>query len=141
MEVHITESEGMMTARLVGRLDTPAAAEVTREIQPLLDHAQAMSLNLALEEAVSNVMLYAYPAGSEGRVDIETVIRDDRIDFRVIDSGVPFDPTAASDPDLAVDLKDRPIGGLGIYLVKRIMDEVSYTRQDGKNILSMTKKR
>ena len=106
-----------------------------------MDHALAMSLNLALEEAVSNVMLYAYPAGSEGRVDIETVIRDDRIDFRVIDSGVPFDPTAASDPDLAVDLKDRPIGGLGIYLVKRIMDEVSYARQDGKNILSMTKKR
>ena len=106
-----------------------------------IDMDLAMSLNLALEEAVSNVMLYAYPAGSEGRVDIETVIRDDRIDFRVIDSGVPFDPTAASDPDLAVDLKDRPIGGLGIYLVKRIMDEVSYTRQDGKNILSITKNR
>ena len=106
-----------------------------------MDHALAMSLNLALEEAVSNVMLYAYPAGSPGRVDIDVAVRDDRIDFRVCDSGVPFDPTATADPDLAADLKDRPIGGLGIYLVKRIMDEVSYARENGKNILSMTKKR
>jgi sigma-B regulation protein RsbU (phosphoserine phosphatase) len=106
-----------------------------------MDHALAMSLNLALEEAVSNVMLYAYPAGSPGQVDIEAAVLDDRIDFRVSDSGVPFDPTVASDPDLAADLKDRPIGGLGIFLVKRIMDEVSYTREDGRNILTMTKKR
>ena len=54
---------------------------------------------------------------------------------------MPFDPTVASDPDLAADLKDRPIGGLGIFLVKRIMDDVSYTWEDGKNILTMTKKR
>ena len=106
-----------------------------------MDHALAMSLNLALEEVVSNVMLYAYPAGSEGRVDIEAAIRDDRIDFRVSDSGVPFDPTVAAGPDISAELKDRPIGGLGIYLVKRIMDDVSYTRENGKNILSMTKKR
>ena len=106
-----------------------------------MDHALAMSLNLALEEAVSNVMLYAYPDGSPGRVDIDVAVRDDRIDFRVSDCGVPFDPTAAADPDLAADLKDRPIGGLGIFLVKRIMDQVSYARKDGKNILSMTKKR
>ena len=106
-----------------------------------MDHALAMSLNLALEEAVSNVMLYAYPAGSPGQVDIEAAVLDDRIDFRVSDSGVPFDPTVASDPDLAADLKDRPIGGLGIFLVKRIMDDVSYTWEDGKNILTMTKKR
>ena len=106
-----------------------------------MDHALAMSLNLALEEAVSNVMLYAYPAGSPGRVDIEAVVLDDRIDFRVSDCGVPFDPTVASDPDLAADLKDRPIGGLGIFLVKRIMDEVSYTWENGRNILTMIKKR
>ena len=106
-----------------------------------MDHALAMSLNLALEEAVSNVMLYAYPAGSPGQVDIEAAVLDDRIDFRVSDSGVPFDPTVASDPDLAADLKDRPIGGLGIFLVKRIMDEVSYTWENGRNILTMTKKR
>jgi sigma-B regulation protein RsbU (phosphoserine phosphatase) len=106
-----------------------------------LDHAQAMSLNLALEEAVSNVMLYAYPEGTEGLVEVEAVILDDRLEFKVSDSGVAFDPTVARAPDLAADLKDRPIGGLGIFLVKRIMDQVTYTRENGKNILSMTKQR
>jgi sigma-B regulation protein RsbU (phosphoserine phosphatase) len=106
-----------------------------------LDHALATSLNLALEEAVSNVILYAYPAGTTGQVDIDAVVLEDRIDFTVSDSGVPFDPTVKSDPDLTCDIKDRPVGGLGIYLVKRIMDHVSYAREGDRNILTMTKKR
>jgi sigma-B regulation protein RsbU (phosphoserine phosphatase) len=106
-----------------------------------LDHALSLNLNLALEEAVSNVLLYAYPDAADKKVDIKAVVLEDRVDFTVSDSGVPFDPTAKADPDLSADLKDRPIGGLGIFLVKRIMDAVSYRREDGKNILSMTKKR
>ena len=106
-----------------------------------MGHPLAMSLNLALEEAVSNVMLYAYPAGTEGRVDIDAHIRDDRFEFILSDSGVPFDPTAAAPPDLELDVAQRPVGGLGIYLVKRIMDSVTYTREDGKNVLAMIKKR
>ena len=106
-----------------------------------LDHALSMNLNLALEEAVSNVLLYAYPHSTGGDVTVEAVVWNDRIDFRVIDSGIPFDPTLTPDPDLSADVKDRPIGGLGIYLVKRIMDQVTYARKDGQNILSMTKKR
>ena len=106
-----------------------------------LDHAVAMNLNLALEEAVSNVILYAYPEGTKGEVTVEAVVWNERIDFTVSDNGVPFDPTDAPEPDISADVSDRPVGGLGIYLVKRIMDEVSYARKDGKNILSMTKKR
>ena len=106
-----------------------------------LDDALAMSLNLALEEAVSNVLLYAYPSGTDPHADVDGVVWEDRIDFTVSDAGAPFDPTAVPDPDLTADLKDRPIGGLGIYLVKRIMDRVAYSRKDGKNILKMTKKR
>jgi sigma-B regulation protein RsbU (phosphoserine phosphatase) len=106
-----------------------------------MDSSLAMSLNLALEEAVSNVILYAYPKGSDGLVDVEAYIHEDRLDFIVTDSGRPFDPTSVADPDLTLDVKDRPVGGLGIYLVKSIMDHVSYARQEGKNILSMTKKR
>ena len=106
-----------------------------------LDHGVTMSVNLALEEAVSNVMLYAYPQDMVGEVVIHAVVLEDRIDFTVTDSGVPFDPTAAADPDLQMDVKDRPIGGLGIFLVKRIMYRVSYSREEGKNILSMSKNR
>lgn len=105
-----------------------------------IDKSLAMSLNLALEEAVTNVIMYAYPQGSDGLVDIEAVIRKDSIDFMVIDSGKPFDPTAVPDANVDSALEDRPIGGLGIFLVRNIMDSVKYERKEGKNQLSMTKR-
>ena len=103
-----------------------------------LDQSLAMSLNLALEEAVTNVILYAYPAGSDGLVDIEAIMGKDILEFIISDSGVAFDPTAAPEADISLGVEDRPIGGLGIFLVRNIMDTVSYQRTDGKNILSMT---
>ena len=69
------------------------------------------------------------------------MIHEDRLDFTLTDSGVPFDPTVASMPDLTLDASERPVGGLGIYLVRSIMDSVSYERVDGKNVLSMIKRR
>ena len=122
--------------------EIPRLAEFmeTISVEAKMDPAEAMSLNLALEEVVSNVILYAYPAGTDGQVDIRAVTRGDQLDFTVSDSGVAFDPTAVMSPDLTLDVKDRPIGGLGIYLVKSIMDHVSYSRKNGKNILTMTKK-
>ena len=121
----------------------PQLAEFVETVADLahLDVGLTMSLNLALEEAVSNVIMYAYPKGSDGLVDIEAVIRNHSLEFIISDSGVPFDPTAAPEADVTLDLDDRPIGGLGIFLVRNIMDEVHYTRSDdGKNILSMIKK-
>ena len=105
-----------------------------------LDQGLAMSLNLALEEAVTNVILYAYPKGSDGRVDVEAIISKDKLKFIISDSGQEFDPTAAPEADITLGVEDRPIGGLGIYLVRKIMDSVSYERTDGKNVLSMIKK-
>ncbi len=111
--------------------------EITESIH--LDQQTVMSLNLALEEAVSNVILYAYPKGSSGIVDIEAIVRKDKVDFIITDNGVPFDPTNAPDVDVTLGVEERQIGGLGIYLVRTIMDSVSYKREEGKNILSMTK--
>jgi len=111
---------------------------IADEIQ--LDQALAMSLNLALEEAVTNVILYAYPEGSDGLVDIEAIMSKDKLKFIISDSGKAFDPTAAPEADVTLGVEDRPIGGLGIYLVRKIMDSVSYERTEGKNVLSLTKK-
>jgi anti-sigma regulatory factor (Ser/Thr protein kinase) len=105
-----------------------------------LDQATAMSLNLALEEAVTNVILYAYPDGIDGLVDIEAYIRPDCLEFILSDNGKPFDPTAAPDADITLGVNERSIGGLGIYLVRNIMDTVSYRYENGKNILTMIKK-
>ena len=98
-----------------------------------------MPINLALEEAVSNVMLYAYP-GKSGQVLVECDKKEKQLIFTISDSGVPFDPTQQEDPDVTQSAEDRPIGGLGIFLVRQIMDDIRYERKDDKNILTLTKK-
>lgn len=97
------------------------------------------SLNLALEEAVTNVILYAYPKGIYGPVELDASRVENSLVFVLSDSGKPFDPTARPDADVSASLEDRPIGGLGIHLVRSIMDTVSYEYRDGRNILTMTK--
>ena len=104
-----------------------------------LDQGLTMSLNLALEEAVTNVILYAYPPDADGLVVIEALITPGRITFTLSDSGVAFDPTAEPDPDVEASLESRAIGGLGIHLVRQIMDSLQYERKEGKNVLTMIK--
>lgn len=105
-----------------------------------LDFSLSTALNLALEEAVANVVLYAYPKGSDGIVEIGALLGEENIEISITDSGTPFDPTAMPDADITLSAEDRKIGGLGIHLVRNIMDSVKYERIDGKNILTMTKK-
>lgn len=99
-----------------------------------------MNLNLAMEEAVVNVMNYAYPTGTQGDIDITAAHEDGFISFTIQDSGTPFDPTGKEEPDLTLPAEERPIGGLGIMLVRQLMDEVSYDRIDNKNTLTLKKK-
>lgn len=105
-----------------------------------LDEPLAMQINLAIEEAVVNVMKYAYPAGTPGQVYIESQVQDDMLRFVISDSGVPFDPTARAAVDTDRGTMERGIGGLGIHLVRQIMDQVKYERQGDKNVLTLVKK-
>lgn len=105
-----------------------------------MDMAVAIQMNLAMEEAVVNVMDYAYPAGTVGNVTIEAESDDDQLQFTIIDSGTPFDPTAKEEVDTTLSAEERPIGGLGIHLVRQLMDSINYERIDGKNILTLRKK-
>ena len=104
-----------------------------------LDETLAMNLNLALEEAVTNVILYAYPKGTDGLVDIDAILKENSLEFIITDSGVPFDPTAAPEADVTLSADERPIGGLGIFMVRKLMDEVHYQHLDDKNVLKMIK--
>ena len=99
-----------------------------------------MSMNLAIEEAVVNVMEYAYPKGTKGYVSIEAVANAERLKFIISDSGTPFDPTAKGEVDITLSAEERPIGGLGIHMVRQIMDSINYERTDGKNVLTLRKK-
>ena len=97
-------------------------------------------INLAVEEAVVNVMKYAYPSDTKGDVTIEAVSNDVRLKFTIIDSGAPFDPTVQSQVDTTLSAMERPIGGLGIHLVRQIMDSINYERMDNLNVLTLRKK-
>ena len=103
-----------------------------------LPTSEVFQINLALEEAVVNVMDYAYP-GQEG-MPVRLNMQGDshELIFRLEDEGIPFDPTTeAKEPDITLDADVRPIGGLGVFLVKQIMASVTYERRDDKNILTM----
>ena len=100
----------------------------------------SQNLKLAIEEAVVNVINYAYPTDEEGKIDIEATATPTYLRVKIIDSGVPFAPTDAPDVDTSLSAEERQIGGLGIFLVRQLMDTINYERIDGKNILTLTKK-
>ena len=104
------------------------------------DAATTMKMNLAIEEAVVNVMNYAYPEGTKGAVNIEVQANDVRLKFVISDSGKYFDPTNVATADTTLSVEERSIGGLGIYLVRQLMDSVNYERIGGFNVLTLRKK-
>ena len=105
-----------------------------------MDMAVAIQMNLAMEEAVVNVMSYAYPVDTVGNVTITAESDGEGLQFTIIDSGTPFDPTAKEEVDTTLSAEERPIGGLGIHLVRQLMDSINYERIDGKNVLTLRKK-
>ncbi|MBR4805307.1 MAG: SpoIIE family protein phosphatase, partial [Bacteroidales bacterium] len=109
-------------------------SEVAQQMQ--LTESVKTSLNLAMEEAVSNAILYS---GSK-TVEVAAQTGKDEITFTITDSGKPFDPTAVPEADVNQEASERPIGGLGIFLYRKIMDSVTYKRLNDKNILTLTKR-
>jgi len=122
--------------------EVPQLAQFVEEVCEVVefDPATTMSINLAIEEAVVNVMNYAYPKNKKGNICIEAQANDVRLKFTITDSGTPFDPTAKEEVDTTLKAEERPIGGLGIHLVRQLMDSINYERIDGKNILTLRKK-
>lgn len=106
-----------------------------------LDMPDIFQINLALEEAVVNVMNYAYPEETGREIWLEAEGDNKSIAFTLADEGIAFDPTQEEAPDITLAAEDRQIGGLGIFLVNQIMQSVVYERTDGKNILKMVWKK
>ncbi len=106
-----------------------------------IDFESFKMLNLALEEWVANTINYAYPEGVSGEVELTAQVVDGVLTLVIKDQGKPFDPTQHAEIDVEAELEDRPIGGLGIHLVKAIMDSMHYERLDeGYNVLTLKKK-
>ena len=122
--------------------EIPLLAEFVESIceQAGLDMGITMNVNLAMEEAVVNVMNYAYPLGTQGKIVIEAMADDQRVKFVIVDQGAPFDPTTKEDVDTTLSIDDRPTGGLGIHLIRQIMDTINYERKGKNNVLTLCKK-
>lgn len=98
-----------------------------------------MNINLALEEAIANIIMYAYPTEARHEIILKVTSSPQQLIFLLTDRGISFDPTQAEDADLTLSLEERPIGGLGIFLIRQIMNEISYERIGETNRLIMKK--
>ena len=101
-----------------------------------LDNHKIFDVQLAVDEACTNIIEYGY-ANEVGTIDIACQRKGDEIIVVIKDRGKPFDPTSVQPPDLNASLEERKTGGLGIYFMKTLMDEVRYEFKEGKNVLTM----
>ena len=146
---------GELSAGLPGNdtgssITLPAAVEnigkITAFIEGKLEERdcpikKAMEISLVVDEIMANVAMYAYAPGT-GDVTVQFGFEEESrtVSVTFIDSGVAFDPLAKEDPDVTLPAEERKIGGLGIFLVKKTMDEVTYRRENDQNILCIRKK-
>ena len=96
-------------------------------------------VNLALDEIITNIVLHGYEDEDDHRIRLSLDLRDDRLTIEVEDDGRAFDPLSVAPPDLEQAVEERAIGGLGLHIVRSIMDGVEYKREGGRNLLVMKK--
>ena len=126
-------------------------AALTENLQQVLDFVDVsleeaecpvktqMQIDVAVEEIFINIASYAY-APDTGDAKITFAVCDGAANITFYDSGTPYDPLAKEDPDVTLAASERPIGGLGIYMTKKMMDDVIYEHKDGYNILKLVRK-
>lgn len=120
-----------------------------KEIERLLDSVQewgaaqdlparlVFDLQLVLDELFTNIVNYGYDDAAEHRVLVDLETAGEELTLRVTDDARPFNPLERKDPDVTLPLEERPVGGLGIFLIRKLMNHVEYHREEGKNILTM----
>ena len=125
---------------------TEALSDVLGFVEQMLDSFECpikiqVALCVAIEEVFVNVAHYAYGEG-EGNMSLGIGFDEESraITFRMTDKGIPFDPLKKPDPDISLSADEREIGGLGIFIAKKTMDSISYSHENGENILTMLKK-
>jgi len=98
-----------------------------------------MTLTLALEEAFSNIVNYGFQDNQSHEIELIFEKQKNNLSISLIDDGIPFDPTLTADPDINLPAEERKIGGLGVFLIRKMMDKVDYQRQESHNIFKMEK--
>jgi len=104
-----------------------------------LDRKTVFAVTLAIEELFTNIVSYGFQDDAEHVIGIDISTESQALTVRIEDEGRPFDPVLVDGPDVKCPLEDSKIGGLGIHLARKLMDEIAYERQDGKNIVILKK--
>ncbi len=131
-------------AELTVRADLGALASIAEFLAGALAGSGddlVFAVQLAVDEACSNTILYGYPDGEAGTITVTCIVDDDAVRVTIADDGVPFDPLTAPPPLLDIPAEERPIGGLGVHFIRTVMDSVAYAREGERNVLSMEKRR
>jgi len=115
------------------------AAEAWLSQQQISPEA-SLFVGLAIEELVTNCIKYGYDDGGEHFIDVALSVADHTLTMVVVDDGRPFDPLAAAPPDLSLAIEDRPLGGLGIRMLRELADNVTYERRNGANRVTLIKR-
>jgi anti-sigma regulatory factor (Ser/Thr protein kinase) len=130
-------------------LTVPGTLEGAREVARAFDAfagslgitgPQADAVHVALDEILSNTVRSGFTAGRVGRIDVRFDFVDGNLDILLVDDGMAFDPLSRPAPDTAAPLDLRPVGGLGIHLVRQLMDHVEYERREERNRLRLRKR-
>lgn len=134
---------GAAVLRLANRLSelAPLRAAVEELVRGTdAPDEEVFEVNVALEEVFCNVVRHGFPEGGEHEIEVSLALADGTLVAVVSDDGVAFDPLGAPAPDLEAPIEERRIGGLGVFLTKSFMDEVSYRREGGRNVLRLARR-
>jgi serine/threonine-protein kinase RsbW len=102
------------------------------------DDSSIMQIELALEETIVNIITHAYP-DKMGKIRFECEIQDSSLVMKIVDFGIPFDILSKEDPDINAPIEERKVGGLGVFFIKKLMDNVTYERSEEGNLLTLEK--
>ena len=116
---------------------------ITDFVDEILESAECSmkaqtQIDIAIDELFSNIAFYAY-GGGEGDTTVQVDVENTTVSITFIDSGIPYNPLEKEDPDVTLSVEERRIGGLGIYIVKKSMNDIRYEYSEGKNRLTIIK--
>lgn len=134
---------GPLVIRLRNRVEELPRVQAALESFAVAEHLPLSllgSLSLVIEEVLCNIVFHAYEDDAEHEIELRLAVEGDVLTLEVEDDGRDFDPCSAPAPDLGAPLPGRPVGGLGIALIRRLMDEVRHERRRGRNLLTLTKR-
>jgi anti-sigma regulatory factor (Ser/Thr protein kinase) len=139
----MSDDSGELTVRLANRLEEigrlAAAVEAFGAAHQIPDGV-VFAFNLSLDEVVTNIISYAFTDVQEHAIDVRLWLVGNVLQAEVIDSGRPFNPIDVPAPDLEAPIEERRIGGLGVHIVREMMDSLEYAREGGRNILRLSKR-